>query len=64
MHKASVMRVRIGLAVAAVLALAGCREAEKERPLSFTPHVYSGDKLPTLTEQQKRNLQDRGNLQR
>ncbi len=43
---------------------AGCREQEQSRPLDFEPHVYYGEKLPALTEQQKRNLQERGNLQR
>jgi hypothetical protein len=51
--------------VAAVLMLAGgCRENEQNRPLDFSPHVYKGDKPASLSEQQKRDLQDRGNLQR
>jgi hypothetical protein len=53
------------LAVAALAALAGgCRETEQNRPLDFQPHVYKGDKPASLTSQQKRDLQDRGNLQR
>lgn len=58
--------VRVSLAIAAValLALSGCRADEQDRPLSFTPHQYGGDKLPALTDQQKRNLQERGTLQR
>lgn len=58
--------VRMSFAVAAValLALAGCREQERDRPLSFTPHQYGGEKLPALTDQQRRNLQERGTLQR
>jgi hypothetical protein len=53
------------LAAAAVLTLAGgCRENEQNRPLDFQPHVYQGEKPASLTEQQKRDLQERGNLQR
>ena len=56
------------IAVCALLVVgvttAGCRDHEQSRPLDFEPHVYYGDKLPSLTEQQKRNLQERGNLQR
>ncbi len=52
-------------AAAAVLLLAGgCRENEQNRPLDFQPHIYKGEKSPSLNEQQKRDLQDRGNLQR
>lgn len=56
----------VGMVGAALLLLAcaGCRETEKARPLDFTPHVYAGEKLPSLTEQQTRNLQERGNLQK
>ena len=50
-------------AVAATLA-AGCRESEQNRPLDFRPHVYQGDKPAPLTERQRRDLQERGNLQR
>jgi hypothetical protein len=53
------------LAAAAFLALAGgCRENEQNRPLDFQPHVYQGQKPQSLSEQQKRELQERGNLQR
>jgi hypothetical protein len=48
--------------VAAAVLVAGCRE--QGRPLDFEPHVYQGQKLPPLSEQQKRELQERGNLQR
>ncbi len=51
-------------ASAMLLTLQACRETERDRPLSFTPHVYQGDKTPTLTEKQKRELTERGNLQR
>ena len=53
------------LATAAWLVLAGgCRENEQNRPLDFQPHVYQGQKPQSLTEHQKRELQERGNLQR
>ena len=53
------------IAAAGLAALAGgCRESERDRPLDFQPHVYQGQKLPSLTGQQQRDLQDRGNLQR
>ena len=56
---------RATLLVAAFLVLAGgCRENEQDRPLDFKPHVYLGQKPPSLSEQQKRDLQERGNLQR
>lgn len=52
-------------AVAAIVVLsAGCREAEQNRPLEFEPHVYKGEKLPALSEEQRRQLQERGGLQR
>jgi hypothetical protein len=55
----------LALAAAALLGLAGgCRENEQNRPLDFRPHVYQGEKPTSLTEQQKRDLQERGNLQR
>jgi hypothetical protein len=44
--------------------LGGCRENEQNRPLDFQPHVYRGAKPATLSEQQKRELQERGDLQR
>jgi hypothetical protein len=55
----------LAAAAAALLLLAGgCRENEQNRPLDFRPHVYQGQKPPSLSEQQQRDLQDRGNLQR
>jgi len=55
----------ISIATVAVLALAGgCRENEQNRPLEFQPHVYQGQKQPSLSGQQQRDLQERGNLQR
>ena len=53
------------VAAVAVFALAGaCRENEQNRPLEFQPHVYQGQKQPSLSGQQQRDLQERGNLQR
>jgi hypothetical protein len=52
------------LATALLMALTGCRENEQNRPLDFKPHVYQGERTPALTEQQKRDLQERGNLQK
>jgi hypothetical protein len=54
----------LAAAAAALLLAGGCRENEQNRPLDFQPHVYQGQKTPTLTEQQRRDLQERGNLQR
>ena len=50
------------LAVASLLG--GCRESEQDRRLEFEPHVYKGVKLPALSDQQVRELQQRGDLQR
>ena len=53
------------LAAVAIVSLAGgCRQNEQNRPLDFQPHVYRGQKPPSLSEQQQRDLQQRGNLQR
>jgi hypothetical protein len=55
-------RVLAAFAIAA--GVGACRETEQNRPLDFQPHVYRGEKLPPLSEQQQRNLQERGNLQK
>ena len=58
-------RVVAGLAMLALaLSLAGCRESEQGRPLSFEPGVYQGQKPPSLTEDQRKKLHDRGYLMR
>jgi hypothetical protein len=66
--EAAMSRARsITLLVAAASCAAvvgGCRENEQNRPLEFRPHVYQGEKPPSLSEQQRRDLQERGNLQR
>jgi hypothetical protein len=57
-------RVRV-LALATLTALgAGCSAADGDRPLSFSPHVYRGTRLPPLTVAQLGELQERGRLQR
>jgi hypothetical protein len=59
-------QVRLAALAAALVAaiIGGCRENEQNRPLDFQPHVYQGEKLAPLTDQQKRQLQERGGLQR
>jgi hypothetical protein len=52
------------LAAGAAVLVTGCRENEQNRPLDFRPHVYQGEKPAALTEQQKRELQERGSLQK
>jgi hypothetical protein len=58
------LRATLLAAVAGAVLVGGCRENEQNRPLDFRPHVYQGEKPPSLNEQQKRDLQERGNLQR
>jgi len=58
------MRWAAVLAAGSLLLAAGCRENEQNRPLDFQPHVYMGSKPASLTEQQTRELRERGNLQR
>lgn len=55
--------VVIGLVVLGC-AVGGCSREEKSRPLSFEPGVYRGDKLPALTDDEQKKLQQRGTLQR
>ncbi len=55
---------RLLAAVTVAAGVGACRETEQNRPLDFQPHVYRGEKLPPLNEQQRRNLQERGNLQK
>jgi hypothetical protein len=57
-------RLLAALALALATGVGACRETERNRPLDFQPHVYKGQKLPSLTEQQQRELQERGNLQK
>ncbi|WP_162901428.1 hypothetical protein [Breoghania sp. L-A4] len=42
------------------LGLAGCRESEQDRPLTYEPGVYGGKPDTALTDEQRRELQHRG----
>lgn len=53
----------IGL-IAIACAVGGCSREEKSRPLSFEPGVYRGEKLPALSDDEQKKLQQRGTLQR
>jgi hypothetical protein len=64
MHMAHPRRVLLLAALVIAAGVSACRETEQNRPLEFEPHVYRGEKLPSLSEQQTRNLQERGNLQK
>jgi hypothetical protein len=58
-------RVVAGLAIIALAAsLAACRESEQGRPLHFEPGVFQGEKPPSLTEEQREKLHERGYLMR
>jgi len=46
------------------LAVAGCREEEQGRPLTFEPGVYKGEKSQPLSEDQLRALRDRSRMMR
>ena len=61
---AHMRRAALIAALAVVVLAGGCRENEQDRPLEFQPHVYKGQKQPSLSGQQQRDLQERGNLQR
>lgn len=56
--------MKTALMVGVVLALAGCRESEQGRSLTFEPGVYKGEKLPALTDEQVRSLQERTRIMR
>jgi hypothetical protein len=64
MRSADVRWAVCAAVVACAVLTVGCREAEQNRPLEFEPHVYRGEKLAPLTDQQRRELQERGELQR
>ena len=42
----------------------GCRKEEQDRPLSFEPGVYKGQKDEPLSEQNRRDLGERAKLMR
>lgn len=59
------MRKMTVLAVAAFIltGLGGCREEDRNRPLSAEKGVYSGPTGTALTDDQKRMLRNRSRLQ-
>ena len=60
----AIRRVQAWALIAASAAgLAGCFDVS-DRPLSFEPGVYKGEKPAALTEEQRKALRERGNLQR
>lgn len=57
--------VRAGaIVVLAAVALAGCRESEQNRPLSYDKGHYQGKQDEALSEADVRQLQQRGNAQK
>jgi hypothetical protein len=55
---------RVAIVALFATAVAGCRPGEQDRPLEFTPGAYQGPADQTLTDNQVRELQQRGNLMR
>jgi hypothetical protein len=56
-------KILAGLAIIVLAAsLASCREGEQSRPLRFEPGAFQGEKPPSLTEEQRRQLHERGYL--
>jgi len=51
------------LAAALFASLAGCRELEENRPIKLDKGNYDGPADTELTEEQRRELRQRGNLQ-
>lgn len=47
-----------------VLAAGGCRKEEQDRQLSFEPGVYKGQKDEPISEQNRRDLEERARLMR
>lgn len=54
----------IVLSLLAAVVTGACRKEEQNRPVSFTPGVYQGAPMPTLTKEQVVELGKRGNLQK
>jgi hypothetical protein len=52
----------IAVIAAACVGSSGCRPEERDRPVSFTPGNFQGEKTQELTATQTRALQERGNL--
>jgi hypothetical protein len=49
-------------AISFAVTLGACRKEEQNRPTSFTPGVYRGEAMPTLTKEQIAELAKRGQL--
>jgi hypothetical protein len=56
--------VRAVSALGLVAMMAGCRPEDAKRPTEFTPGIYKGEAMPTLTKQQVEDLNKRGYLMR
>jgi hypothetical protein len=57
------MRPLLVIAIATcAVATSACRKEEQNRPTSFTPGVYKGEAMPTLTKDQITDLAKRGQL--
>ena len=54
----------LGTALVCAVLTTACRQEDAKRPTSFTPGVYAGEAMPTLTAQQVEDLQKRGLLLR
>ncbi len=52
------------VAIVFATGLAGCREEEQDRPLHLDKGVYSGKADTKLTDDQRRELERRGQLQK
>ena len=56
--------IKIGTVLLVAVATSACRQEDANRPTAFTPGVYTGAPMPTLTAQQVEDLQKRGLLLR
>lgn len=56
--------VLAALLLIVAIAAGGCRKEEQDRPLSFEPGVYKGQKDEPLSEQNRRDLGERAKLMR
>jgi major membrane immunogen (membrane-anchored lipoprotein) len=62
--KSTERKLAIIVVFAASAMLAACRPEDANRQTEFTPGVYKGEAMPTLTKQQVEDLQKRGMLLR
>ena len=53
----------LALSVCAAALLVACREEEQGRSLQLKPGVYTGEKIAPLSDADRRNLRERGELQ-